>query len=58
MRKSNAEYSRRWREKNREKDREIHVLYYNENKDKSHLRVIKYSLYKNEVKRLMNILLI
>ena len=58
MRKTNAEYSRKWRENNREKDRAIHIQYYNENKDKSHQRVIKYRLYKSKVKRLMNILLI
>ena len=45
MRISSAKFSRKWRGNNREKNREIHINYYNEIKDKSHQRFIKYRLY-------------
>ena len=46
MRKSNAEYSRRWRGNNREKDREIHIYYYNEIKDTSCHKINNKDKYK------------
>ena len=54
---TSAEYSKRWRERNPTKNREIHIKYYNCNKDKSHARVVRYRMFKSECKRLMNILL-
>ena len=52
-----AEYSKRWREKHPEKNREIHLKYNRSHKEQSHARVIRFRLYKSEVKRLMNILI-
>ena len=54
---SKAIYSKRWREKHPEKNREIHLKYNRSHKEQSHARVIRFRLYKSEVKRLMNILI-
>ena len=40
-----------------EQDREVHIKYYNKNKEKESTRVKKYYYYKKECKRLMEILL-
>ena len=57
MPSTKAEYSKRWRERNPIQNREIHIKYYNNNKEKSHARVVRFRLFKSECKRLMNILL-
>lgn len=57
MTRSFAEYSKRWREKNPEQDKQIHITYYNNNKKKEYARVARFRLFKKESKRLMNILL-
>ena len=54
---TNAERKKKWRANNREKDHEIQKRYYAKNPEKSYTRVVRFRLYKSEVKRLMNILL-
>ena len=54
---TSAEHSKKWRENNREQNREIHLKYYNNNKKSEYSRVVRFRLYKSECKRLMNILL-
>jgi hypothetical protein len=52
-----AEYSKRWRANHREKDREFHITYYINNKDKESKRQQKKYLWNKETQRLRNILL-
>ena len=54
---TSAEYSKRWRKLHREKDREFHIIYYNNNKDKESKRQHKKYLWNKETQRLRNILL-
>ena len=55
---TNAEKSKRFREKNPERYKEQQKQYYEHNgKIKSNDRVIRFRLYKSECKRLLNILL-
>ena len=54
---TNAERKRKWRANNRDKDHEIQKRYYDKHPEKSHARVVRFRLYKSEVKRLMNIFL-
>ena len=54
---TSAEYSKRWREKHPEQDKQVHIKYYNNNKQKEYSRVVRFRLFKSECKRLMNILL-
>ena len=54
---TSAEYSKRWRTLHREKDREFHIIYYNNNKDKESKRQHKKYLWNKETQRLRNILL-
>ena len=54
---TSAEYSKRWRSKHPEKDREVHLKYYHNHKQQSYARVVRFRQYKSECKRLMSILL-
>jgi len=54
---TSAEYSKRYREKHPEKNRDIHLKYNRSHKEQSHLRVVRFRMFKSECKRLMNILI-
>jgi hypothetical protein len=52
-----AQRMSKYRAKNPDKNREVHMKYYANNKEKETLRVKKYYYFKKECKRLMAILL-
>jgi hypothetical protein len=52
-----AEYDKRWRDKNPDTYHARQKRYYNNHPEISKARVVRFRLYKSEVKRLMNILL-
>ena len=54
---SKAIYSKRWRERHPEKDNEIHIKYYYNNREKESIRQHKKYIWKKEWDRLRNILL-
>ena len=54
---TNAQRMAKYRAKNPERDRDIHIKYYVNNKEKEVSRVKKYYYFKKECNRLMGILL-
>ena len=54
---THVERTTRWRKKHPEKDKELHIRYYNNHKEESYARVVRFRLFKSECKRLMNILI-
>jgi len=54
---TSAEYAKRWRDKNPETYHARQKRYYDKHPEKTKARVVRFRLYKSEVKRLMNILI-
>ena len=54
---TSAEKAKRWRNKHPDTYHARQKRYYDKHPEKSYARVVKFRLYKSEVKRLMNILL-
>ena len=54
---TSAEKAKRWRNNHPDTYHARQKRYYDNHPDKSHARVVRFRLYKSEVKRLMNILL-
>ena len=52
-----AEYNKRWREKHPDIYHAKQKRYYDKHPEKAKARVVRFRLYKSEVKRLMNILI-
>jgi hypothetical protein len=54
---TSAEKAKRWRDKHPDTYHAKQKRYYDKHPEKSYARVVKFRLYKSEVKRLMNIFL-